>query len=53
METQDFFAYEFEGEEFDCGSKAGYFKACVAHALAHPETAEAAKTILRDYSGNL
>lgn len=51
METQSFHAYEFDGEEFDCGSKAGYFEACVAHALDHPETAEAAKSILAKYSG--
>jgi len=46
MEDQPFHAYEFEGEEFDCGSKAGYFEACVAHALEHPETADAARDIV-------
>ncbi|HIK64482.1 MAG TPA: UTP--glucose-1-phosphate uridylyltransferase, partial [Henriciella marina] len=51
METQTFHAYEFDGEEFDCGSKTGYFEACVAHALEHPETAEDAKAILKKYSG--
>ncbi len=51
METQKFFAYEFEGEEFDCGNKAGYFEAVVAHAVKHPETAEAAREILARYSG--
>ena len=50
METQQFFAYEFDGKEFDCGSKAGYFEAVVAHALQHPETAEDARAILRKYS---
>lgn len=49
METQSFHAYEFEGEEFDCGSKAGYFEAVVAHALKHPETAEEARDILAKY----
>lgn len=51
METQAFHAYEFEGEEFDCGSKAGYFEAVVAHALHHPETADAARNTLAKYSG--
>ncbi|WP_084398430.1 UTP--glucose-1-phosphate uridylyltransferase GalU [Henriciella aquimarina] len=50
MEKQAFYAYEFEGEEFDCGSKAGYFEAVVAHALEHPETAEAARAILKKYA---
>lgn len=49
METQSFHAYEFEGEEFDCGSKAGYFEAVVAHALKHPETAKEARDILAKY----
>ena len=51
METQAFHAYEFDGEEFDCGSKTGYFEACVAHALEHSETAEDARAILKKYSG--
>lgn len=50
METQPFHAYEFDGEEFDCGSKAGYFEACVAHALTHPETADDARDILSRYA---
>ena len=50
MESQSFYAYEFVGQEFDCGSKAGYFEAVVAHALEHPETAEAAKEILSRYA---
>jgi UTP--glucose-1-phosphate uridylyltransferase len=39
MQVQPFFAYEFEGREYDCGSKAGYFEAVLAYALEHPETA--------------
>lgn len=50
MESQKFFAFEFEGEEFDCGSKAGYFEAVVAHALKHPETADAARKIVAKYT---
>ncbi|MBZ0091719.1 MAG: UTP--glucose-1-phosphate uridylyltransferase GalU [Burkholderiales bacterium] len=30
-------AYEFEGVRYDCGSKLGYLKATVEHALKHPE----------------
>ncbi|WP_300376703.1 UTP--glucose-1-phosphate uridylyltransferase GalU [Henriciella sp.] len=50
MESQSFHAYEFDGEEFDCGSKAGYFEAVVAHALQNPETADEAKAILARYA---
>lgn len=49
MKSQSFHAYEFDGEEFDCGSKAGYFEAVVAHALQNPETADEAKAILARY----
>src|SRR5437762_3132526 len=31
------YAYEFEGERFDAGDRAGYVKAIVAAALARPE----------------
>ncbi|MGB3627251.1 MAG: UTP--glucose-1-phosphate uridylyltransferase GalU [Henriciella sp.] len=50
MESQAFYAYEFEGEEFDCGSKTGYFEATLAHALKHPETADEARGILARYA---
>lgn len=30
-------AYEFSGTRYDCGSKLGYLKATVEHALKHPE----------------
>ena len=32
--------YRFEGQRYDCGSKAGYLQATVAFALAHPELGE-------------
>lgn len=50
MESQAFYAYEFDGEEFDCGSKIGYFEATLAHALKHPETADGARGILARYA---
>ena len=37
MEMQSFYAYEFEGAPYDCGSKLGYFEAVLAHALDHPD----------------
>jgi UTP--glucose-1-phosphate uridylyltransferase len=46
METQQFFAYEFDGAPYDCGSKIGYFNAVLAHALDHPEIGAAARNLI-------
>lgn len=46
MEMQRFFAYEFDGAPYDCGSKLGYFEAVLAHALDHPEIAEGARALI-------
>lgn len=46
MEQQSFYAYEFEGAPYDCGSKLGYFEAVLAHALDHPEIAEGARALI-------
>ncbi len=40
LERVPFYAYGFDGERFDCGSKLGFLKATVAYGLRHPETAE-------------
>ncbi len=37
---RDVFGYCFDGQRYDCGSKAGYLEATVAFALAHPELKE-------------
>ena len=31
------YGYRFDGQRYDCGSKAGYLEATVAFALAHPQ----------------
>ncbi len=41
------YAYEFEGERFDAGDRAGYVKAVVASALARPEIADDVRAWLR------
>ena len=46
MEMQRFYAYEFEGAPYDCGSKLGYFEAVLAHALDHPEIADGARKLI-------
>lgn len=53
MEMQDFYAYEFEGTPYDCGSKLGYFEAVLAHALDHPETAEGAAALVKAAAGKM
>ncbi len=37
MTTQDFHAFAYEGQDYDCGSKLGYFEAVMAYARRHPE----------------
>jgi UTP--glucose-1-phosphate uridylyltransferase len=53
METQDYYAYEFEGREYDCGSKLGYFEAVLAHAIDNEETAEGARELIRKLAATL
>ncbi len=36
-ETQNVYGYRFEGQRFDCGSKAGFLQATVAFGLARSE----------------
>jgi UTP--glucose-1-phosphate uridylyltransferase len=38
---QQVLAYAYEGRRYDCGSKLGYLKAVVEHALKHPEVGQA------------
>lgn len=53
MEMQDFYAYEFEGAPYDCGSKIGYFEAVLAHALDNEEIGEQAKEMVRKVAAGL
>jgi len=46
MEMQNFYAYEFEGAPYDCGSKLGYFEAVLAHAVEHPEIGADARALI-------
>lgn len=47
MEHQTFHAFKYEGQDYDCGSKYGYFEAVVAFALDHPEIACEAHALIR------
>ncbi|NQY14593.1 MAG: UTP--glucose-1-phosphate uridylyltransferase GalU [Henriciella sp.] len=46
MQMQDFYAYEFEGAPYDCGSKLGYFEAVLAHAIDHSEIGADARELI-------
>ena len=41
LKTQPFYAVEYEGRAFDCGTKPGFLAANVAYALARPELRDA------------
>jgi len=43
-----FHAFAYTGQDYDCGSKLGYFEAVLAHALDHPEIADGARALVRD-----
>ncbi|MEE9348077.1 MAG: UTP--glucose-1-phosphate uridylyltransferase GalU [Robiginitomaculum sp.] len=46
MGSQDFHAFEYEGQDYDCGSKAGYFEAVAAYAVDHPQIGVEAREIM-------
>jgi UTP--glucose-1-phosphate uridylyltransferase len=46
MQSQDFFALEYDGVTYDCGDKVGLLRANVAMALKRPELADAAKAAI-------
>lgn len=41
-----FHAFAYDGQDYDCGSKLGYFEAVLAHALDHPEIADGARALV-------
>lgn len=48
IEGRDVFGYRFQGERFDCGSKAGFLQATVAFALERPELRDELKMFLHE-----
>ena len=46
MRQQKFHAYEYEGQDYDCGSKIGYFEAVLAFAKDHPEIGAQAREMI-------
>ena len=50
MGQQTFHAYEYEGQDYDCGSKIGYFEAVLAFAKDHPEIGVEAQAMIKKFS---
>lgn len=48
LQTQDFAAYHFKGETYDCGAKDGFILANVAFALSRPDIRPTIEAQLRD-----
>ncbi|MCL4113062.1 UNVERIFIED_CONTAM: hypothetical protein GTU68_049984 [Idotea baltica] len=53
METEDVNAFHMSGKSHDCGSKLGYMKANVEHALRHPDLGEEFTAYLKDYCNQI
>jgi len=47
MQTEAFFACEYEGTTYDCGDKLGLLRANVALALKRPDMADAARAMIK------
>jgi UTP--glucose-1-phosphate uridylyltransferase len=43
---QDFHAFAYEGQDYDCGSKLGYFEAVMAYARTHPEIGKGVQQLI-------
>jgi UTP--glucose-1-phosphate uridylyltransferase len=48
MKTQDFHAFVYQGQDYDCGSKLGYFEAVMAFARTHPDIGEGARELIQN-----
>ena len=46
MANEDFYAVEYDGQSYDCGSKLGYLRAQIAYALADAEHGAGARALL-------
>ena len=47
MKEQDFHAFAYDGQDYDCGSKLGYFEAFMAFARKHPDIRDGARDLIR------
>lgn len=50
MNSQSFHAFEYDGQDYDCGSKIGYFEAVCAYAADHAQIGDEAKVIMKRFA---
>ena len=50
MKSQSFHAFEYDGQDYDCGSKIGYFEAVCAFATDHPQIGNEAKLVMQRFA---
>jgi len=48
MKDQQFHAVEYEGTSYDCGSKLGYLRAIISHAIHDEEMGESARALANE-----
>lgn len=53
LSKETVYAFQFEGVRHDCGSKLGYLKATIAHALRHREVAHDFRRYLKEVVAEL
>ena len=51
MQSQAFHAFEYEGQDYDCGSKLGYLEAVLAYARDHAEIGKDARDLIARMAG--
>jgi len=52
MKQQNFHAFVYEGQDYDCGSKLGYFEAVMAFAQTHAEIGAEAQDMIRKFAAS-
>ena len=50
MAKQDFHAFRYEGQDYDCGSKLGYFEAVMAFAREHKDIGADAREMIKRFA---
>jgi UTP--glucose-1-phosphate uridylyltransferase len=51
MASQPFHALEYDGQDYDCGSRLGYLEAVLAYARDHPEIGPHARKLIARMAG--
>jgi len=52
MQEQDFHAFAYDGQDYDCGSKIGYFEAVMAFARTHKDIGAQARDMIDRFAAD-